>query len=292
MSATTNILRNTMLPDLDETLRALLGRELSRHGLDVEVVFEAPNREWAAALSTPTINAFLYELRPAKDHRPVEWRVEKARDGVREHRPPLVLDASYAFTAWARAVEDEHQLLSQVLATLNAYPALPADVLHGELTDQPYPITVTIAQPKTDGKADFWSSVGGAYKASLDYVVALACPSGVTVERGPEVRTQTVRVISSDGQPSTVLELQRVGGTVTSPDGQPLANAWVVLPRAGKWTTTDRAGRFDFDRLAPGSYECVVRTRDGQEGRTELVAPGHGADITLGDPARRAKHSP
>lgn len=289
MSATSNIPRNTLLPDLDETLRALLARELAGHGLDVDVVFDAPNREWSAALSTPTINAFLYDLRAAKDHRPVEWTVERTEDGIREHRPPLMVDASYAFTAWTRAVEDEHQLLSQVLAALNAYPILPADVLHGELTSQPYPITVTVAQPKMNGKADFWSSIGGAYKASLDYVVTLACPSGVSIERGPEVRTQTVRVVNSDGPRSTVVELHRAGGTVTSPGGEPIANAWVVLPDAGHWTETNRAGRFRFDRLTPGSYECVVRTPDGQEGRSELIVPGHGADVTVGDAALRAK---
>ena len=286
---TTTVPRNTMLPDLDDTLRALLKRELSSYGLDVEVAFDAPNKEWAAALATPTINAFLYDLRASKDHRPVEWKVEKRRNNTREHRPPLMLDASYAVSVWTRAVEDEHGLLSQVLAILNAYPELPQDVLAGDLAEQPYPLATRMAQPKADGKADFWSSIGGTYKASLDYAVTLACPSGTTLERGPEVRTQTVRVGQSDGARSTMLELHRVGGTVTSPEGEPIANAWVVLPDAGQWTSTTTEGRFAFDRLTPGEYKCIARSPTGEEARAELVVPGHGADIAVGASPRRAK---
>lgn len=278
---------HTALADLDDTLRALLKRELSAHRIELDVKFDAPNREWAAALSTPTINAFLYDLRASKDHRPIEWEVERRGRATREHRPPLMLDASYAISVWTRAVEDEHRLLGQVLATLNAYPELPQDVLAGDLSDQPYPLATRLAQPKADGKADFWSSIGGTYKASLDYTVTLACPSAMTVERGPEVRTQTVRVVQSDGPRSTVLELHRVGGTVTSRGGEPIANAWVVLADAGQWTTTTTEGRFAFDRLTPGEYECIVRSPNGEEARAELIVPGRGADIAVGAPARR-----
>jgi hypothetical protein len=283
------VANNTTLADLDETLRALLKRELSPRHPDVDIKFDAPNKEWSAALTIPTINAFLYDLRASKDHRPVEWKVEKRPNNTREHRPPLMLEASYAISVWTRAVEDEHRLLSQVLAILNAYPELPQDVLTGGLADQPYPLATRLAQPKADGKTDFWASVGGAYKASLDYTVTLACPSGMTLERGPEVRTQTVRVVQSDGPGSTVLELHRVGGTVSSPAGEPIANAWVVIPDAGQWTATTAEGRFAFNRLTPGEYECVVRSPNGEEARGELIVPGHGADITVGAPARRTK---
>ena len=47
---------------------------------------------------------------------------------IRDYRPPLRIDASYAATAWTRAVEDEHRLLSQLLAILYAFPHLPGDV--------------------------------------------------------------------------------------------------------------------------------------------------------------------
>jgi hypothetical protein len=282
--------QNTTLADLDDTIRALLKRELTQHGIDVEIAFDAPDKEWSGALNNPTINAFLYDLRESKDHRPIEWEVEQAKNGTRELRPPLMLEASYALTAWARAVEDEHRLLSQLLAVLHAYPRLPQELLRGSLTEQRFPLSTKIAQPKSDGKADFWSSIGGTYKASLDYAVTLACDPGTVLERGPEVRTRTVRMLQKDGPRGSMIELHRSGGSVHSADGAPVSNAWVVLEEAGQWTESDAAGHFQFDRLPPGKYTCVVRARDGQEARGELTAPGPGADITLGSKRPSVRH--
>src|ERR687886_1035614 len=137
MNLTVNVPLNTMLADLDEAVRALLRRELGRHGFDgVEIAFDAPAKEWSATLSTPTVNLFLYDLREAVDKRPVDWRAGNGANGAHELRPPLRMEASYAVTAWTRAVEDEHRLLSQVLAIFYAYPDLPEDVLSGGLGQQ------------------------------------------------------------------------------------------------------------------------------------------------------------
>src|SRR5262245_49823933 len=136
VAGTVQVPLNTMLADLDESLRALLRRELGRHGFDgVEVAFEAPDKEWAASLSGPAVNLFLYDLREAKEVRPIEWEAEAGNGQQRERRPPLRVDASYAVTSWTRAVEDEHRLLSQVMAILYAYPELPAESLAGTLAN-------------------------------------------------------------------------------------------------------------------------------------------------------------
>ena len=146
----------------------------------------------------------------------------------------MIMECSYAVTAWTQAVEDEHRLLSQVLGVLFAFPQLPDDALAGRLaeTARRFAIEGKIGQAKADGKADFWSAVGGQYKASLDYVVTLACESGVAYERGPEVRTQTVLPRMSDGPASTIHEMHRFGGKVVDADGAPLADVWVTLPGA------------------------------------------------------------
>ena len=117
---------NTMLADVDETLRTLLKRDLGRHGFDgVEIVFDAPTKEWAASLSSPTVNLFLYDVREASDRRLHEWKEQRENGQAHATRPPLRVDASYAVTGWTRAVEDEHRLLSQVLGILYAYPSFP-----------------------------------------------------------------------------------------------------------------------------------------------------------------------
>jgi hypothetical protein len=290
MALVVDVPLNTMLADLDETLRVMLKRELGRHGFDgVDVAFDAPARDWSSQLSGPAVNLFLYDLRESHEFRPTDWRADRS-NGHREVRPPMIMECSYAVTAWTQAVEDEHRLLSQVLGVLFAFPRLPADVLAGRLsqTAQRFAIEGRIGQPKSDGKADFWSAVGGQYKASLDYVVTLACESGMAYERGPEVRTQTMGTRLADGPAGTISELHRFGGKVLDGDGEPLADAWIALPDLGLFAASDRQGRFVLQRVPSGTHKLTARTRDGAEATAEVAVPGAVLDLTVA-PAKRAR---
>ncbi|MGH2970427.1 MAG: Pvc16 family protein, partial [Solirubrobacteraceae bacterium] len=251
----TEVPLNTMLADLDETLRGLLKGELERHGFEgIEIAFEAPTREWSGQLSAPAVNLFLYDMRESEEDRPSGWTKRRVGDEFVEGPPPMVMEVSYAITAWAQAVEDEHRLLSQVLAVLYAFPLLPEEALNGRLRNgsQALAIKAKVGQAKGD-KADFWTAVGGQYKASLDYVVRLSVESGVR-RQVPQVRTQTIRTRLLDGPPAAVVEMHRTGGTIAGADGKPLDNVWVTLPDSGRWTSTDASGRFRFDRLTPGRH--------------------------------------
>jgi Pvc16 N-terminal domain len=284
---------NTMLADLDESLRSLLKKELERHGFDgVEIAFEAPSRDWSGQLSAPCVNMFLYDLRESGDFRPNDWDRETNGNGhPRDVRPPLVMEASYAVTAWTQAVEDEHRLLSQVLGIFYAFPELPADILHGRLANgsQRFAIAGKIGQPKGEGKADFWSAVGGQYKVSLDYVVSLSLESGTVYERGPEVRSQTMATMDADVPRATRTELHRFGGKIADGDGNPLADAWITLPESGQYASSDPRGRFIFNRIVPGKHKIVARTRDGAEVEAEVEIPGANVDLVVGGKASRKK---
>jgi hypothetical protein len=280
---TVSVPLNTMLADLDETLRNLLKGELENHGFEgVDIAFDAPSRDWSGQLSKPTVNVYLYDLREAESLRTSEWgRV--ARNGRQfETRPPMVMEASYAVTAWTQAVEDEHRLLSQVLAIFFAYPEIPQDKLNGRLANgsQAWPIKARIGQGKGE-KSDFWSAVGGQYKVSLDYVVRLSVESGAMRERGPEVRTQTIRTQMTDAPKATVLEMHRSGGKVTDKKGQPLGDVWITLPDLGSWTSSRSDGEFRFDRLPPGRHRVVARTADGRETDSHMEVPGAGVDLKI-----------
>ena len=225
---------NTMLADLDETLRGMLKTELERHGFEgIEIAFDAPTREWSGQLSAPAVSLFLYDMRESEEERPSGWTKRRVGDEFIEGPPPMVMEISYAITAWAQAVEDEHRLLSQVLAVLSAYPHLPEDALNGRLRNgsQSMAIKAKVGQAKGD-KADFWTAVGGQYKVSLDYVVRLTVESGVG-RKVPQVRTQTVRTRLLDAPPRAVVEMSRAGGTVADGAGEPLPDVWIALPDSG-----------------------------------------------------------
>jgi Pvc16 N-terminal domain/Carboxypeptidase regulatory-like domain len=273
---------NTMLADLDESLRTMMKGELERHGFEgIDIAFDAPTRDWAGQLSAPAVNVFLYDMRESEDDRPSGWTKQRIGDEFVEGPPPLVMEVSYAITAWAQAVEDEHRLLSQVLAVLYAFPHLPEEVLNGRLRNgsQGLSIKTKVGQAKGD-KADFWTAVGGQYKASLDYVVRLSVESGFR-RQVPQVRTQTIRTRLMDAPPRAVVEMHRTGGTVADGSGEPIEDVWVTLPDSGRWASTNAEGRFRFDRLTPGTHRLLARTADGREASADLEVPGALLDLVL-----------
>ena len=85
---------------------------------------------------------------------------------------------------------------------------------------------------------------------------------------------------------SLMLELHRIGGRVLDGDGEPVANAWVVLAGAG-WTATNKDGQFQFQNVPPGTYQCSARGPDGNEISAEVEVPGSTLDLTLGSGSRK-----
>jgi hypothetical protein len=278
---------NTLLADLDESLRTLLKRELEPHGFGgVNVAFDAPARSWSSTLSAPTVNLFLYDLRESAKGRSATWVEEQEDARRRSVRPPLRLEVAYAVTAWTRTVEDEHRLLSQVLGILYAFPSLPGELLSGGLDNGlgDAPLETRVGQ-RPDGRPDFWGAIGGDYKASVDYTVLVSCPSGTVLERGPAVRSRTIRIDRTDTPGAPPHSTHTCAGTVVGPRGEPVADAWVALPDAGRMATTDARGAFVFQALAEGKHDCLARTSDGRELTGTLEAPGPGLELRV--PAAR-----
>jgi hypothetical protein len=294
MSLVVDVPLNTAIADLDEALRSLLRRELKRHGFEgVDVAFDAPSKDWSGKLTNPTVDLFLYDLREAGARAGSASSEQRANGRSLVAPPALQLELTYAVTAWTKAVEDEHRLLSQVLAILFSYRRLPAEVTEGAL-DGGLALSraeTSVGRPREE-KADFWTSVGGQYKASIDFVVHTQITSGAALVRGPEVRTQTIRARISDGPARTLTEFHRIAGRVTDADAEPVADAWVALPAAGLWTATGRDGRFRFDRVQPGTHHVVARTAAGGEAEGALDVPGGSLDLTIGSgPRPRARRS-
>jgi hypothetical protein len=287
MALVVDVPLNTSIADLDEALRNVLRHELGRHGFEsVDVAFDAPSKEWSGKLTNPTVDLFLYDLREAIDRGKISMNETRGNGHAQAAPPALRLELTYAVTAWTKAVEDEHRLLSQVLAILFSYRELPPDVLaEADGSSRLRDIETSVGRPREE-KADFWSAVGGQYKASIDYVVHVSVESGASYARGPEVRSQTVRTRLRDGAPRTMEELHRFGGTVRDADDQPVADAWVTVPDLGLWTATDRDGRFLFTKIRPGGLRLTVRTIDGGETDANVQVPGPPADVVVGGKKR------
>ena len=51
-----------MIADVDDALRRLIERE-AVNGTDVELVFDAPTKDWAARRNIPALDLYLYDIR-------------------------------------------------------------------------------------------------------------------------------------------------------------------------------------------------------------------------------------
>lgn len=176
--------------EVDTALRTLIERETGIR--DVEVVFDAPTRDWAGRRTVPTVDVYLYDIREDLRRRERGVLNEYNDDHTRivgRHTPPRHLKLSYLVTAWTQRPEDEHRLLSALLGAFLRYEALPSDLLSGPLAEigLPVPLTVGLPPPEDRGFADVWSALGGELKPSIDVVVIAPVNTGQQYPLGPPV---------------------------------------------------------------------------------------------------------
>jgi Pvc16 N-terminal domain len=184
-----------MIHDVDESIRALIRREVGDHG-EVDVVFEAPTKEWAARRNTPTIDVYLYDVREDMRRRQagiVDLHNDQGHTTARR-QPPRFFKLSYLLTAWTQRPEDEHRLLSSLLSCFVRNDALPVDVQVGALAENDLALPLTLAMPPPEDRAlsDVWSALGGELKPSLDLVIILPWDLDRTKETGPPVTRPAV----------------------------------------------------------------------------------------------------
>jgi hypothetical protein len=182
-----------MIQDVDESLRALVKRD-ALNGSKADIAFDAPNREWSSRRNTPTVDLYLYDIREDLEQREVMWEdirgdSQNARLITERRPPPRRFKLSYLVTAWTQRPEDEHRLLSSLLACFLRNQTLPVDVLSGELAQARQPILLNIALPPPQDRSisDVWSALGGELKASLDLVVNAPFEVNVAIPAGPPV---------------------------------------------------------------------------------------------------------
>ncbi len=194
-----------MIHEVDSALRALIVRD-TPGTKDVEVVFDAPTKDWAARRNAPTIDVYLYDIREDLRRRQRGLLNEYSTDRVvvARHLPPRHFKLSYLITAWTQRPEDEHRLLSALLTCFLAHEAIPTELLGEPLTALGLPVPVTIALPPPEDRsfADVWSALGGELKPSLDIVVSVPVDTGQRFVAGPPVQdAPALHLSGADGTP-------------------------------------------------------------------------------------------
>jgi hypothetical protein len=214
-----------MIQDVDQLLEGIVRRD-ALNGSAVELVFEAPTKDWVARRSGPAVDLYLYDIREDLERRVPAWEDFKDDSGkVKDRRlPPRRFRLAYLVTAWTQRPEDEHRLLSALLSCFIRNAMLKPDELDGALADADLPIYIDVAQPPSQDRslADVWSALGGELKPSLDVVVTAPMVVSRTAPFGPPVLLgPTLGLASIDGAAETVGASQR-GRKASAPRPEPL----------------------------------------------------------------------
>lgn len=180
-----------MISQVDEALREIVKQNALRES-DVEVVFDAPTKDWAARRNAPTVNLYLYDIREDLRRRHsgfLEQRDEETGHVTLRRPAPRLFKLSYLVTAWTQRPEDEHRLLDSLLRAFLLYDALPPALVTGPLADPKVAVKVTVGLPPPEDRAfaDVWTALGGELKPSLDLVVTAPIWTGREFPAGPPV---------------------------------------------------------------------------------------------------------
>lgn len=211
-----------MIYDIDEALRTLIKSDALSES-DVEVVLDAPRKEWAARCTAPTVDLFLYDLRETASRRQagmIDVRDKTGRiTGRKPH--PRVFRLSYLITAWTQRPEDEHRLLTLVLACFMRNDRFPTEMLSEALRacDDPPRIAIAQGPPQDRQISEIWTSLGGELKASLDLNVSASIETGV-IEMAAALVRETPRLSFSDSD-GRAERAARPLGALGGPDLRP-----------------------------------------------------------------------
>lgn len=265
-----------MIRDLSETLRAILTQAgLPPELAAAQIAFDRPSDSFNPPQTT--ISLYLHEIREDVSRRDNEQLVTRNRDRVVIARPPRRVACSYLVTAWvvggAEPALQEHRLLSQTLAVLARYPAIPRELAQGALKQQEPLVPLAASEgDATKNTSELWSALGGRLRASLSVSATISLPI-FPHEEAPVVENVAVG-------------LRRrwiLGGQVKDAAGLPVAGATVAMVDLAISTLTNSDGRFLLEGLPTGRSKLEVQ---GVGAASELFVElprdeGWGLDIRL-----------
>lgn len=229
-----------MLTLIDETLEAFLRATVPLSAVDIDVSFEPPTQEWAAKLSRPTVNVYLWDIRRSTS-RAVAGMETYERDGVQMRRmaQPRV-ELSYALSVWTTEYEDERTLMGSLLGAMLAHSEVPEAYIASGLSHLAAP-TITVARADEAAVYTFESRM----KTPLNIRLVTIVDTGAGAPTGPMVGEITVGVsdINTGARDEPLrrvagecMDPAAVGATVRSPYGIATVNA------AGRFLINARPG--------------------------------------------------
>ena len=276
-----------MFADLDESIRQLLIQRGNLNAGEVDISFDLPSREWAAGISRPTIDLYLFDIRENTELKnPAPWMVQRGPNNTAiKSRPDIRVDVNYNITAVASAIEDEHRLLNRVLLILSQHPVLPEELLQGLVSGQE--VFTYVANPSgiMQSPADYWGALDNDIKPSIAYraTVRLDLAQEISVGLALTSQLKVGYKVNGNGLGSMEELPFHIGGRVYQ-GGDPESGV-----RAARVTLVERAldaitgadGRYSFSGVPAGQYSLVISPPGIDELTRVIQVPSENYDIGI-----------
>ncbi|MGH9134808.1 MAG: Pvc16 family protein [Ilumatobacteraceae bacterium] len=254
-----------MLDLIDESLEAFFRATVPLDATDVDVSFEAPEREWSAKLNRPTVNAFLWDIRRSTQRAKTGMQaVQRNGQTVRRLALPTV-ELRYVVTAWTSAHGDERALLAGLMRAILASDSIPEPFLAELLRELEPPSMLMLGAGEEH--VDVFKALEGQLKPGINVLITCQVDIGLVTPVGPPVRELDVRVADRTGTATS--SVRRIAGEVLVAD----AIGVIVHSPVGA-ARVNAAGRFLIN-ARPGD-EVVVETSPP---RVAVVPPAGGVRI-------------
>lgn len=232
-----------MIHEVDELLEKLVKKD-ALNGSSVELVFDAPTKDWVARRNGPAVDLYLYDIREDLQRRVPVWEDQRGADGTVTARsmPPRRFKLSYLVTAWTQRPEDEHRLLSALLSAFIRNPMIKPELLEGTLAEPALPVYIDVGQPPSQDRslADVWSALGGELKPSLDVVVTAPIMVSRATPYGPPVRSAPTIGLARVTDPDALAKIEAFeNGNGAAGKGKAAKSAAAVAVAATAETDAD-----------------------------------------------------
>jgi hypothetical protein len=228
---------------IDESLESFFRATVPLNAVDVDVAFDAPDREWSAKLTRPTVSVFLWDIRRSATRANAGIRtVEHDGQVVRQSAPPM-LELRYVVTAWTSDLGDERSLLAGLVRSLLAHGEVPREFIPQALDDLMAP-TIAMARSGED-HMDVFKALEGQLKPGINMVLTTEFDTGVLVPAGPPVREIGTAVGRIDG---AGVVRRRVAGEIVDADRRLAIGALVRSPTHA--TRVNALGQFLLNAAA------------------------------------------
>jgi hypothetical protein len=236
---------------IDAALEAFFRATVPLGASDVDVSFEAPDRDWSAKLTRPTVNLFLWDIRRSSNREQTGMEEVEVDGRLARRRPLPRVELRYVVTAWTSDHGDERSLLAGLLRTVLAHPEIPATYLPDPLPTAPA-LRLLLARSH-DEQPDFGTTLDGQLKPGLGMTVVAPVETDVYTPAGPPVEVVELASTRMDTGGRSMFAVRRVAGEVADPAA---IGAPVVSPRGT--AKVNLAGRFVI--AASAGDEIVIET--------------------------------